>query len=242
MASPRKSPSRTGAIRPRVVHSSGKSAPEAVLGARIAELEKRVQARDDFLAMAAHELRNPMTPISAQLELLLAKARDSARAAPAELVEGLERLEQLVDAYLGRTILLLEVSRIRSGNLRLQIAEVNLSGLVREITIGMIPLADRSGCSVRVMVEEGVIARCDAMAMEQVLENLLSNAVRYGPGRPIEVTISSDGPFGRLSVRDKGAWEYRNLTSHRSSNASIPCGGLVPMAGSAWASGLHAGL
>jgi two-component system OmpR family sensor kinase len=204
MASPRKSPSRTGAIRPRVVHSSGKSAPEAALGARIAELEKQVQARDDFLAMAAHELRNPMTPISAQLELLLAKARDSARAAPAELVEGLERLEQLVDAYLRRTTLLLEVSRIRSGNLRLQIAEVNFSGLVREITTGMIPLADRAGCSVRVMVEEGVIARCDAMAMEQVLENLLSNAVRYGPGRPIEVTISSDGPFGRLSVRDEG--------------------------------------
>ena len=54
------------------------------------------------------------------------------------------------------------------------------------------------------MVEEGVFARCDAMAMEQVVENLLSNAVRYGPGGLIEVALSGDGAVARLSVQDEG--------------------------------------
>jgi signal transduction histidine kinase len=182
---------------------STKSAREAALEARVAELEEQLQAFDNFLAMAAHELRNPMTPISAQLELLLAKALDSGGGS--RLVKGLKRLEQLVEAYLRRTTLLLEVSRIRSGKLQLQIASVNLSTLVREVTGRMMPLADRAGCSVRLAVEEDLIVRCDAMAMEQILENLLSNAVRYGPGRPIEITLSGEGVLGRLSVRDQGS-------------------------------------
>jgi two-component system, OmpR family, sensor kinase len=187
----------------KAVHGSTKGAREAALKARIAELEQQLQACGDFLAMAAHELRNPMTPISAQLELLLAKAPESGGRS-ARLFEGLKRLEQLVDAYLRRAALLLEVSRIRSGNLLLQISEVNLSSLVREVAGRMMPLADRAGCSVRLTVEEGVFARCDAMAMEQVTENLLSNAVRYGPGEPIEVALSGDGAVARLSVRDEG--------------------------------------
>ena len=153
--------------------------------------------------MAAHELRNPMTPISALLELLLARAPESYDGSPG-LIEGLKRLQQLVDAYLRRTALLLEVSRIRSGNFRPQIADVDLSALVRKVTVSMMPLADRARCSVHLMVEDGVVAQCDRMAMEQVVENLLSNAIRYGTGEPIEITLCREHSIGRLSVRDHG--------------------------------------
>lgn len=194
---------RTGAHEPiRTLPSARKSARETALEARITELEQQLHVLDEFLAIAAHELRNPMTPISAQLELLVARAPESGGGSG--LVKGLKRLEQLVDAYLRRATLLLEVSRIRSGSLRLQVGPVNLSSLVREVTDRMMPLADRAGCSVHLMLEEGLILRCDAMAMEQVLENLLSNAVRYGPGSPIEIALSRDGVLGRLSVRDQG--------------------------------------
>lgn len=204
MANQRKLKHRTPESRTTPLHSSAKGVREAALEARIGELEEQLRARDDFLAMAAHELRNPITPISAQVELLLAKAPESAHSGPAGLVQGLKRLEQLVDAYVRRTTLLLEVSRVSSGNLRLQIEEVNLSALVRKVTRNLIPLAERAGCSVHLTVEEGIIGRCDAMAMEQVLENLLSNAVRYGPGQPIAVTAASDRHVARLSVRDEG--------------------------------------
>lgn len=177
---------------------------ETALAARVAELEAELRARDDFLAIAAHELRNPMTPISARLELLLARAREVSGGVPAGLVHGLELLEKLVNAYLRRATTLLEVARASSGKLNLQAAEVDLSALIRQVTTNMLPLAESAGCQVRTTVEDGVSGLCDPMAVEQILENLLSNAIRFGPGRPVEVAFASDGEFARLSVRDEG--------------------------------------
>jgi two-component system OmpR family sensor kinase len=177
---------------------------EAALEARIAELEDALRARDDFLAAAAHELRNPMTPIGAQIELLLARARRKPQTVPEGTVQGLERLERSVDAYVRRATALLEVSRIDSGNLDLKAAEVDLSALVRRVATGMIPAARRAGCRLRLSVPEGITGRCDAAAVEQILGNLLSNAIRYGAGRPVEVALAGDGATARLSVRDEG--------------------------------------
>jgi signal transduction histidine kinase len=188
----------------RVPAANGPRVREAALAARVAELEAELRARDDFLAIAAHELRNPMTPISARLELLLARARDVSGGVPAGLVHGLELLEGLVNAYLRRATTLLEVARASSGKLNLQTAEVDLSALIRQITANMLPLAEGAGCQVRVTVEDGVSAFCDPMAIEQILENLLSNAIRFGPGRPVEVAFARDGEMARLSVRDEG--------------------------------------
>jgi two-component system, OmpR family, sensor kinase len=177
---------------------------EAALEERIAELEEELKARDDFLAIAAHELRNPMTPISAQTELLLARARNAAEVLPTEVAQGLEQLHELIEAYLRRATTLLEVSRISSGNLQLQIAETDLSGLIRQVTTNLLPMAERAGCQVRLDVEDGIIALCDRIAMEQILENLLSNAIRYGSGKPIEVAFHRDGRMTQLSVGDQG--------------------------------------
>jgi signal transduction histidine kinase len=177
---------------------------EAALEERIAELEQELKARDDFLAIAAHELRNPMTPIGAQIELLLARARNAAKVLPDEVVQGLEQLHRLIEAYMRRATTLLEVSRITSGNLRLQIAETDLSGLVRQVAADLMPMAERAGSPVRLDVENGIVALCDRMAMEQILENLLSNAIRYGFGRPIDVGFRRDGRMIQLSVNDQG--------------------------------------
>lgn len=177
---------------------------EAALQARIAELETELRARDDFLAFAAHELRNPMTPISARLELLLAKARRTPAGAPDGLVQGLERLERLVDAYMRRATVLLEMSRISCGSLSLQPAELDISALIRQVAADMSPLAERAGCQVRLAVEDGVTALGDAMAIEQILENLLSNAVRYGCARSIDISFADAEGMARLSVRDRG--------------------------------------
>ncbi len=188
----------------RTPPAKGPTVREAALAARVAELEAELRARDDFLAIAAHELRNPMTPISARLELLLARARHMSERVPAGLVQGLELLEGLVNAYMRRATTLLEVTRASSGKLKLQTAEVDLSALIRQVTANMLPLAEGAGCQVRITVEDGVRALCDPMAVEQILENLLSNAIRFGPGRPVEVSLASDGELARLLVRDEG--------------------------------------
>lgn len=195
---------RGPATRTASVTNASSHLTHAALQARIAELQVELQARDDFLAIAAHELRNPMTPISARLELLRKKARNTPEGVPPAIAHGLEQLERLVDAYLRRATVLLDVSRIASGNLRLRSAPVDLSAMTRQVTANMTSLAERAGSPIELAVRDGIIARCDEMAMEQVLENLLSNAIRYGLERPIEVALTSDGQIARLSVRDEG--------------------------------------
>jgi signal transduction histidine kinase len=111
----------------RTLPAKGPTFREAALAVRIADLEAELRARDDFLAIAAHEPRNPMTPISARLELLLARARHMSEGVPAGL----------------------EVARASSEKLKLQITEVDLSTLIRQVTANMLPLTDSAGCEVR---------------------------------------------------------------------------------------------
>jgi signal transduction histidine kinase len=184
--------------------ANGATSRETALAARVAELEDELRARDDFLAIAAHELRNPMTPISARLELLLTKAHRMPDRVSAVLLKDLEHLERLVSEYLRRATTLLDVARVSSGKFDLQTFEIDLSAVIRQVAINMEPLAECAGCRIRIAVEDGVSARCDPMAIEQILENLLSNAIRFGAGQPVEVGFVSDGGLARLSVRDRG--------------------------------------
>jgi two-component system, OmpR family, sensor kinase len=177
---------------------------EHQLQARVAELEAELRARDDFLAIAAHELRNPMTPIRGRVELLLDSARRTPDAVPQWIVQGLERLERLVDAYIRRATILLDVARLNSDNLALRYTPLDLSAIVRRAASGMAPAAERAGSRLSLKVQDGITGHGDETAMEQILENLLSNAIRYGCAQPIKVTLGRDGDAARLSVCDRG--------------------------------------
>src|ERR1700710_1454381 len=96
----------------------------------IEELREAVRVRDEFVAIAAHELRNPMTPILMQVGLLLAAAKNPTRCRPEVIVPRLELLEMAVTEFVRRSTALLDVSRIAAGNVRIELAEVDLSALV----------------------------------------------------------------------------------------------------------------
>src|SRR3954467_7443440 len=117
---------------------------ETALEHRVAELEAELRARDDFLAIAAHELRNPMTPIAGRVELLLNLARREPHRIPVDMINGLERLQYLVDAYIRRATTFLDVSRINSQKLQLTLTEVDLSSLIRNSVVAMGPIAERA--------------------------------------------------------------------------------------------------
>jgi len=174
------------------------------LEARLAELEAQVRARDEFLAIAAHELRNPMTPIAAWVELLLSLARREPKRISPQMLHGLERLENLVEAYVRRATTFLDVSRINSHNLQLTFSELNLSALVRDVVTAMVPAAENAECRISLALQESVIGSLDRTAVEQIVENLLSNAIRYGAGQPIAVTLSSKTSTSQLTIRDQG--------------------------------------
>jgi two-component system OmpR family sensor kinase len=170
----------------------------------VQELRQAVRARDDFIAIAAHELRNPMTPILGVADLALSAARKAPETCPPRVIALLEQMQELVRDYLGRTTRLLDVSRIEAGNLRLEPAAMDLSALVVALAGTYDAAASHWRSAVELDVEEEVVGIWDRDAVEQIVENLLSNALKFGTGKPVTLRLRSDGRSARLEVQDRG--------------------------------------
>ncbi len=166
--------------------------------------ERAVDVRDEFLAVATHELKTPLTSIQLDLELL---RHDLASAAP-ELGLVLERRLSRLDRQSSRLVRLiddlLDVSRLAGGTLNLRREPVELGSLIQEV-VGRAkePLA-RAGVEVIISAEQAIVGRWDAMRVEQVVDNLLSNAMKYAPGRPVEIIASRRGDRAIFKVCDQG--------------------------------------
>ena len=170
---------------------------------RVAELTEAVAARDTFIAVAAHELRNPMTPILGQVELLLAAVK-AGRCPPEQVEQRLERVGRSVRRYLKRAAILLDVSRITSGKLQLEPEPFDLSALLRDVADEFADAARRAGVPIRVDAPERLPGAWDRLAMEQVVDNLVSNALKYGARTPVELSAEPLGQQVRIRVRDHG--------------------------------------
>ncbi len=165
-------------------------------------LQEAVRARDEFLSVASHELRTPLTSLTLQLEVvrrrMAREATDSAMARGlAGIVRHVGRLTALVEG-------LLDVSRLATGRMQLRLADENLGELTRAVVERMQPMLSQAGCELHLIVDGVVHSRVDAFRLEQVLTNLLSNAAKYGAGKPVEVRVEDDGACARLTVRDEG--------------------------------------
>ncbi len=167
----------------------------------IDELRDAVRARDDFLAVVAHELRNPLTPILLCLQLIreTEQSEDQVRR-KAEL----DRLERLIKHFVARTTMLLEVAQLSSNQVHLKPAELNLSEVTNGVVNDYMTMIARSGSELTTNIQSGVIAHLDELAVSGVVENLLSNAIKYGDRKPIELTLTSVDGVARLIVRDNG--------------------------------------
>lgn len=168
----------------------------------IEELRAAISARDEFIAIAAHELRNPMTPIVGQVQLLLSRARRE-RASPG-LLQGLESLEVAVDHYVRRATTLLEITRLNAEDVRLEPTSFDICDLVRACVRKYEQLAARAGSTLECLQPGPVEGTWDHLATEQVLDNLLSNAIRYGDGQPVRVEVESEPNWVEVRVIDHG--------------------------------------
>ena len=184
------------------VRSFSDATPEE-LRQRIAELTEAVTARDTFIAVAAHELRNPMTPMMGQVDLLLAGIK-AGKYTPEQIEQRLGRIRYIMDHYVKRATVLLNVSRINSGQNRLNPAPFDLIDLVREIVETFADAARHAGTSVGITAPAHLPGTWDRLAMEQIIDNLISNAIKYGARRPVEVHVEPIGNAARISVRDNG--------------------------------------
>jgi two-component system, OmpR family, sensor kinase len=164
----------------------------ARLIAEVARLTEAVEARDAFLAVAAHELRNPMTPIIGRIQIL-ARAVRKPDFQVERLVQGLEEIEWLITRYLKRANVLLDVSRITSGKLALERLPVDVCEVAREVLENFGPSRRHAGSDLTLdLPGEPVVVSGDRLAIEEILDNLVSNAIKYGANKPILLRIGLD--------------------------------------------------
>ena len=178
--------------------------PRDRLEQELADARVELRQRDDFLAVVAHELRNPITPLSFAVELLLTEVEQGRLPSNDVLLRRLRIVQRQIRRLMNDLNRLLDLTRIRSGRLDLHLEEVDLAQIVAEVLSEMKPQFDRHQCELR-LSSPGPQKGCwDSMRLRQIVWNLVSNATKFGAGAPIEVVVSGDERSARLSVRDYG--------------------------------------
>jgi two-component system, OmpR family, sensor kinase len=147
-------------------------------------------------------LKTPLTPLQLQVELLQRLPAGNEAGWLEDRVKDakrqIERLKRLVDE-------LLDVSRIDTGRFRLDLASVDLGGVVRETVVRFRRSgAQRIRIDIHVHSDEPIIGQWDRLRVEQVISNLLDNAVKFGGENVIEVRVSADASEATLAVTDHG--------------------------------------
>jgi PAS domain S-box-containing protein len=173
--------------------------------------EEAVRLRDDFLSVASHELKTPLASLTLVVQVLeqrfealeMEKVRRSVTRAGRQV----ERLSHLIDT-------LLDVSRIQAGTFELYREIVDLSAIAREVVNALADEAARLKTTVTLVCDGPVLGAWDGLRLEQAVTNLLSNALKFGDGRPVEVTVSANGHTARLCVRDHGIGIPKQVQGH----------------------------
>jgi two-component system CheB/CheR fusion protein len=171
----------------------------------VAQLRSAIGSRDEFLSIASHELRTPLTTLALQLDGLRSMfeleadhgSREEVRRRLDMVARQSDRLTKLVDG-------LLDVSRINVGALRLDLEEVDLVPLIREVTEWLSDEAKRAGCSISFTGPATAVGNLDRLRVEQSVTNLISNALKYGSGTPIDLTLKLEADGIKLAVRNRG--------------------------------------
>jgi len=162
------------------------------------EAESASRAKDEFLAILGHELRNPLAPILTALHLMKESAPDTLVRERGVIERQAGHLLRLVDD-------LLDLSRITRGMVRLDAQRVALADVVTSALEVVSPLIDRARHTLHVELEPDLLVDADVPRMTQVFANLLSNAAKYTkPGGDIHVTARRDGDRVEIRVRDNG--------------------------------------
>ena len=175
---------------------------------RLQELQRAVGARDEFIATVAHELRNPIAPLAFQVRLALNKTEQMAAAKTPVSVQWIQTqlrgVEQRLHRLLETLDRLLDVSRLSTGRIDLQPEPMNLAQVVREVIDAFDAELAVARCKLTLSERGTPTGSWDRLRLEQVFRNLLSNAIRFGAGRPIEVVVDADHDFASVAVRDHG--------------------------------------
>jgi signal transduction histidine kinase len=167
------------------------------------QAQAAISLREEFLTIASHELRTPVTALHLQIQCLRRCVEQKGRLDDttiekfATALRQTERLSKLIES-------LLDVSRITAGRIRFDLEELDLTQLARQVVSQFQEEASRAGCQLVLRAGASVTGWWDRFRIEQVISHLLSNAIKYAPGHPVAVCVEAKGEMARLMVTDRG--------------------------------------
>ena len=170
------------------------------------ELEHAVRMRDDFMSVVSHEVRTPLNGLHLETQLRkMHVAKGNASAFTLDKMRGMvERDERQIQSLIRLIEDMLDVSRIRTGKLSIRPAPFDLSQLVGNVVDRFMPQANAAGMTIDYQCPGPVQGVWDEFRIEQVVANLLTNALRYGGQGAVNVWVESDADWARVHVRDHG--------------------------------------
>ncbi|WP_375770351.1 PAS domain-containing sensor histidine kinase [Archangium gephyra] len=167
---------------------------------RLAQAQESVRLRDEFLAIASHELKTPLTALQLQLQSLQLRVDSLESGVSAKLARAVHSTERLA----GLIETLLDVSRLSTGQLTLKPEQMELLATVKDVTGRLQEAAAQADCPVLVREGSPVEGTWDRLRIEQVISNLLSNAFKYAAGSPVELSVTREGAEAVLVIHDQG--------------------------------------
>jgi signal transduction histidine kinase len=179
-----------------------------MLAAALSERRAAIRTRDEFISIASHELKTPLTALKLRLGEALRTARRLPRVdadpLPDKLVHATAAAEVAAN-HLGALVDdLLDVSRLTAGHLALEIQPVDVGAFLSQLAADVREQAAQAGSTIEVTCPDALVASWDGARVQQVLTNLLSNAIKYGMGRPIHLSARLAGERVRIAVADQG--------------------------------------
>lgn len=168
--------------------------------------QQAIRGRDELLSVASHEMRTPLGALQLMVRVLKNEldAGKPAKSVARDLAAKIELADRQVSRISKIVNKLLDLSRLKAGAVFLDSEDVDLGEVAREVVARFEPETAEAGSSITLAAEPGVVGHWDLFRIEQILTNLIANAIRYGAGHPIDLVIARAGAAARLVVRDRG--------------------------------------
>jgi signal transduction histidine kinase len=177
-----------------------------ILAAAVREKEEAVDARSEFINVASHELKTPLTSLSLQLQLLERKFNkiDQKTSMQIEELNSFKKANRQANRLIQIVEQILDVSRIERKVMTLHREDTPLLPLLEDLRDRFAEEGRQHQTEIQISVPADLSCNVDSFRLEQALDNLISNAIKYAPGRPIEISAKSHDTGVEFIVQDHG--------------------------------------
>ncbi len=165
-------------------------------------LRDEIRIRDEFLAMTAHELRNPLQSMAMQLAVARSLAETQGAAA---LTGRIAKIQTLLGRYVGRVTVLLDIASAEQSSLPASLETLDIAALLGEVAESLVAEGNFHGMAVRVLDQGPCLARSNRLMLEQILENLVINAFKHAAGSEVVLSVIAAGGQVQIRVADNGS-------------------------------------